>query len=382
MIAPLRNWFSISLVFFCVPKQSIDSSRRPAAPLHCATTALKLLQVEDKDALVSPPLSGFNQPSMTAAATENERAPWAEPRARLDPFRPQGCFVEAERSANGEVVSVTTVLLTNRECPWRCVFCDLWKNTTIETVPIGAIPSQIDFALNELRGSPCRQIKLYNAGSFFDPKAVPPGDFPAVARRVAQFERIIVECHPALVGASAVRFRDSLAMDNPATQLEVAMGLEVADDALLARMNKRMTLAMFRRAAEFLVINGIDVRAFVIVKPPFVRTDGEATTNARRSIEFAFECGATAVSLIPARFGPDGLGALARAGDFSAPGLATIEESFDFGLALGRGRVFVDLWDIERIDGCPACRQRRIARLQEMNLGQMILPHAHCECQS
>src|SRR5260370_26132042 len=44
------------------------------------------------------------------------------------------------------------------------------------------------------------QIKLYNSGSFFDRRAIPPADYPAIAQRVRRFERLIVECHPALMG--------------------------------------------------------------------------------------------------------------------------------------------------------------------------------------
>ena len=404
---------------------------------------------------------------MTALAPENtERAARAASRAHLDPFRPQASFVEAERSASGEIVSVATIFLTNRECPWRCVYCDLWKNTTIETVPVGAVPAQIDFALAELRKERCRQIKLYNAGSFFDPNAVPPQDFPAIANRMRGFERVIVECHPALVGESAVHFRDLLspqphrsvfdadtgmeesrdalripsplngekvaegrmrggntkdsdsrknsnpvasvttphptlsplrgegplttrsapvhshktrcALSPVGAQLEIAMGLEVADDALLARLNKRMTLAMFQRAAESLVSRGIHVRAFVIVKPPFVRADSEAVNLARRSIDFAFDCGATAVSLIPGRFGPDALRDLAKAGEFAPPSFDTLEASLDYGIAQGRGRVFADLWDIESLGGCCHCMPERVARLREINLRQTVLPRITC----
>jgi len=70
-----------------------------------------------------------------------------------------------------EAVPVATIFLTNRECPWRCVMCDLWKNTLIDSVPLGAIPSQIDYALARLPAA--RQIKLYNSGSFFDTQAIP-----------------------------------------------------------------------------------------------------------------------------------------------------------------------------------------------------------------
>ena len=297
---------------------------------------------------------------------------------RFDPLHPQGFFVEEERAASGEVVSVATVLLTNRECPWRCVYCDLWKNTLTETVSPGAIPAQLDFALAQLPGGSCSQIKLYNAGSFFDPKAIPPEDFPAIAERVRDFERVIVECHPALVGESVLRFRDLLGSSVTAPKLEVAMGLEIADDAILARLNKRMTLAMFRRAAEFLTRHNIGVRVFVIVKPPFVRTEAEALEFARRSIDFAFECGAEVVSLIPARFGPAALDELAAQGDFAPPTLATFEVALDYGVARRRGRVFADLWDIEKLGGGHRL-EARVARLREMNFTQAVLPPVGCE---
>ena len=59
--------------------------------------------------------------------------------------------------------------------------CDLWKNTLTETVPVGAIPAQIEYALARLPAA--RVIKLYNSGSFFDPRAIPVADYPAIARR-------------------------------------------------------------------------------------------------------------------------------------------------------------------------------------------------------
>jgi hypothetical protein len=308
-----------------------------------------------------------------------ERQAHATTRAMLAPFRPQGYFVEHEPSVAGEIVSVATVLLTNRECPWRCVYCDLWKGTTIETVPRGAIPAQIDYALEQLPRDTCRHIKLYNAGSFFDSNAVPPEAFPDIVQRLHRFEHVIVECHPALVGESAVRFRDSLFSNSTTspgqrTTLEVAMGLEVADDALLTKLNKRMTLAMFRRACQFLASQAIAVRSFVIVKPPFVRTYSEAMNLAQRSIDFAFECGSSIVSLIPARFGPKQLDAFAHTGDFAPPTFEMVEDCFDYGISLRRGRVLVDLWDIAKLDRGSACVTDRVARLREMNLRQQVLP--------
>src|SRR5690242_17068687 len=96
---------------------------------------------------------------------------------RVDPLRPFAFMVEPEPDESGTVEDVATIFLTNRECPFRCLFCDLWKNTTDETVPIGAIPEQIDYALERL--PPAAHVKLYNSGNFFDKRAIPPEDYPA-----------------------------------------------------------------------------------------------------------------------------------------------------------------------------------------------------------
>src|SRR5919205_882799 len=128
------------------------------------------------------------------------------PKNRLDPRRPYAFLVEPERSVTGEVVDVSTLFLTNRECPYRCLMCDLWRNTLDERVPAGAIPEQIRHALDRL--PPARQVKLYNSGSFFDPAAIPPEDYPEIARLVAPFERVIVECHPAMLGRRCLQFQE------------------------------------------------------------------------------------------------------------------------------------------------------------------------------
>ena len=59
-------------------------------------------------------------------------------------------MVETEADDDGGAVEVATVFLTNRECPWRCLMCDLWRNTLEETVPEGAIAAQIRYALERL----------------------------------------------------------------------------------------------------------------------------------------------------------------------------------------------------------------------------------------
>lgn len=296
-------------------------------------------------------------------------------RNAVDAHKPYAFLVEEERAESGEIVRVATIFLTNRECPWRCLMCDLWQNTLTESVPPGAIPEQIDFALGQLGDA--RQIKLYNAGSFFDPRAILPEDFSAIAEQVRGFERVMVECHPALIGDAVLRFRDLLS-----GRLEVAMGLETVEPTVLEKLNKRMTLDRFAKAAEFLRAHDVALRVFVLVKPPFLE-ESAALEWARRSVNFAFDCGAGVVSLIPTRAGNGALDSLAASGDFAPPKLATFEAAFDHGVGLQRGRVFADLWDLEKFSSCPNCFSTRRERLQEMNARQVVLPRVDCAaCES
>lgn len=293
-------------------------------------------------------------------------------RENLDPRRPYAFLVEEECSASKEIVPVATVFLTNRECPWRCLMCDLWRNTLTETVPTGAIPEQIDYALAQLPAA--RQIKLYNSGSFFDRHAIPLEDYSAIATRLSSFDRTIVESHPSLLKDSCLRFRDLLP-----NQMEVAMGLETVHPEILDRLNKRMTLDQFSTAAEYLQRNAVDLRVFILVRPPFMKAD-EALYWTERSLDFAFQCGATVATLIPTRAGNGAMEALAQYGEFTPPRLDVVEAAASYGIGLKKGRVFVDLWDLRiASSSSTACYALRIERLQKMNLLQCVLNPINCD---
>jgi radical SAM enzyme (TIGR01210 family) len=306
-------------------------------------------------------------------------------RPEWDPWRYQNVIVEDERAADGLVARSATVFLTGRECPWRCVMCDLWRYTTPFDTPSGAIPAQVAAARRALEDEarpPVRQMKLYNAGSFFDPRAVPESDYDAIAAGLAGLERVVVESHPALVGPRLDRFLDSLdrRRDTPrAVQLEVAMGLETAHPEALERLHKRMTVDRFADAASRLGRRGVSVRVFLLIAPPFVKRD-QQDAWLLRSIDVAVDCGASVVTLIPTRSGNGAMEALSAEGAFRPPRLDDIERSAALAVARIRGpeRIFVDVWDLEPFSACAGCFTARRDRLHAMNLGQRVLPPIAC----
>jgi len=293
-------------------------------------------------------------------------------RAAVDPSRAVGAFVETERTETGETAPVATIFLANRECPWRCLMCDLWTRTLEDPVAPGAIPAQIAGALAAL--PPARRVKLYNAGSFFDPRAVPREDHAAIAEILRGYERVTVECHPALAGEDCFRFARLLR-----APLEVAMGLETAHPEILEKLNKGMTADSFRRAADALAREGIALRTFVLLALPFLPAE-DSLAWAARSLALAFECGSTAAVLLPTRAGNGAMDALARRGEFVPPTLAMLERALANGIESfrKRGRVFADLWDLERLRDCPACFTERRRRLEGMNLAQCVPPPVRC----
>ena len=329
------------------------------------------------------------------------------PKQPLDPWRPYAYLVELERTASGRVEDVATVFLTNQECPFRCTMCDLWKYTLDERVPVGAIPAQIDHALEQL--SSAKHLKLYNAGNFFDAQAIPSEDHDAIAARVSHFETIIVENHPRLTDDRCVKFRDLLSSSfnrvghalwdcgpviesrgawptrlNDGPRLEIALGLETIHPDILPRLNKRMTVEDFDRATRFLCDHDIDVRTFLLLKPPGLN-EREGIEWCLNSIHHAFDVGATVCSVIPTRAGNGIMDRLVSAGEFVAPTIHSMEEVLQRGIELAlagstANRVFIDLWDAEKFCDCPRCGPARITRLRRMNLSQQIEPRVECGC--
>ncbi len=310
-----------------------------------------------------------------------ERDDWVlsrrPPRNSLDLLRAYAALVEPEVGPSGLEEPVATVFLTNRECPFRCVMCDLWRNTLPDPTPLSAIPEQVRRALAEL--PPARHLKLYNAGSFFDPLAIPPTDYEEIAGLCAPFERVIVECHPAFIGPRALRFRELL--QEHGTRLEVAVGLETVHVGVLERLNKRMTVADFRRTAKFLSRNEMALRVFLLVRPPWL-SENAGIEWACRSLDVAWEAGAEVCCLIPTRAGNGAMEALRETGEWSPPTLESLECVLEYGLAHRPqgSRVLADLWDIEQFATCGDCAAARVARLATMNQTQRPVAAVQCRC--
>lgn len=290
----------------------------------------------------------------------------------VDPQKPYAWLVEKERAVSGKIEDTAIIFLTNRECPFHCLMCDLWKNTTDKSVSVGTIPDQIEWALKQMPEA--KHLKLYNSGSFFDKKAIPEEDYGRIASLVSSFETVIVESHPKFINERCLRFRD---MIKP--ELHVAIGLETVHPEILQMLNKQMSLEDFSKSVKFLTQNNIKSRAFILLRPPFM-SESEGIYWAKKSIDFAFNVGVECCTVIPVRAGNGAMDLLMEKGNFSLPNIHSLETVLEYGISLNAGRVFADVWDLGIFSVCEKCIDQRTGRLTDMNLSQRIPSRVTCSC--
>ena len=228
---------------------------------------------------------------------------------------------------------------------------------------------------------PSTGIKLYNAGSFFDPRAVPDADYDDVAAALAGLSRVIVESHPALVGrarrSAARRARAASRRGARRPQLEVAMGLETAHPDALDRLNKRFTLDDFatrrgrarapRRRAARVPADRAAVRA--------LRTSRTRGCSARSTPPSP--AAPSVVSLVPTRSGNGAMEALADGRRVPRADARRHRAQPRAGARRTRAAVAACSsisGTCERFAGCPHCLEARRDRLHAMNLEQRVLP--------
>ncbi|HET9004014.1 MAG TPA: hypothetical protein VFN39_08435 [Gemmatimonadaceae bacterium] len=309
---------------------------------------------------------------MSASVADERIRSLRPPKPFVDPFAAHGSLVEEERRPDGTIERALTVFLAGAECPFTCSFCDLWRYTIEGPTPDGALPAQLRRVLDGLDAPMPERVKLYNASNFFDRRAVPADDLPAIAELSRGFSGVTVESHVNTIGAATLDFARRIN-----GRLEVAVGLETIHPLAAARINKRLDLARFDRAARFLADNGIDLRVFVLLGAPHVPAP-ESVEWTVRTVEHAVERGAAVVSIIPVRGGNGEMERLQASGEFTPPTLDQLEDALDRCLTARGTVVTADLWDAEKLPACERCRAARIERLQRLNTTGRAEPRISC----
>jgi len=206
--------------------------------------------------------------------------------AQYDPREPTRVWLDEDNTPDGVRESLTVILNTGG-CRWAraggCTMCG-YVAESVEggTVPHDALTEQVETCLDyerENADDPAPLVKIYTSGSFLDEREIPAETRAAVAEAFADRERIVVESLPDFVSADKLTdFTDrGLATD-------VAVGLETATDRVRRDcVNKYFGFDEFEAACEEARAVGAGVKAYLLLKPPFL-SESEAVEDAERSV--------------------------------------------------------------------------------------------------
>lgn len=213
-----------------------------------------------------------------------------------DPGRDITTWREQELLPDGQVVEALVAILETGGCSHErdgagCTMCGYVGNTPQRPPTNEELLAQLDHVAS-LRGD-ARWVKLYTSGSMLDPDEVPTPVLRAMVETFDDVDMLTVESRAEHVTSGRVA-----KLGDPG-RTEVAIGLESACDAVLAgSVHKGMTFEGFRKAAETVRKAGARLRAYILLKPPFL-TEAEAMEDAVNAAVEAGRAGAGVVSLNP-----------------------------------------------------------------------------------
>ena len=209
--------------------------------------------------------------------------------ASYDPREPTRVWLDEDNTPDGVVDSLTIILNTGG-CRWAraggCTMCGY----VAESVEGGSVAhedlmAQIEACLAHERETlaeheePAELIKIYTSGSFLDEREVPAETRRAIAETFADRERIVVESLPDFVEERRIAdfVEQGLATD-------VAVGLETATDRVRHDcVNKYFDFADFEAACAAAREAGAGVKAYLLMKPPFL-SEREAREDMAASV--------------------------------------------------------------------------------------------------
>jgi len=215
-------------------------------------------------------------------------------RRQKDLDHPASAWREKEL-LDGKLVDVGVLILQTCGCShYRqrgCSMCGYNVGSTGDVSPANVLKQ----FQNGLKGlGEIRFLKLYTSGSFLDEDEIDPGVADTILRTCSDMGlRLLFESRPEYITPARIGRLLFLHDD-----LEVALGLESANDAVLrCSINKGFTVKDYDRATEVLRESDVDIRTYVLLKPPFL-TEAEAIRDSVATMEHAAKV-SNALSLNP-----------------------------------------------------------------------------------
>lgn len=182
-----------------------------------------------------------------------------------------------DESWEGRTQKAMTLILRTRGCTWDyqhgCTMCGYFTDTAHRKVSEEQLIAQWRNARSQYAGETI--LKIYTGGNFFDPTEVMDGAQTTILSEAAEagFRLIIVENRPEYCKPELLR-RHSELLAAKGARVMVALGLESSSDEVCDKcINKGYGFTEFVEAATACRANGVLVKSYLLLKPPFLTED-------------------------------------------------------------------------------------------------------------
>jgi len=157
--------------------------------------------------------------------------------------------------------------------------CGYFNDSIWKDVSDDDLLKQFDYAMESYSNQKC--IKIFTSGSFLDDNEITPFVRKEILNKLAQTtEKISVESRPEYIKEKSLKEIKSIC-----NRFEIGIGLESASDYIRKNcLNKGFTFKDYKNAADKLKKFDIDLKTYVLIKPPFL-TEKESIEDAIKTVK-------------------------------------------------------------------------------------------------
>jgi len=202
---------------------------------------------------------------------------------KTDFSRPVSFWSEKD-TINKEIVDTFVIIFRTRGCSWAlksgCSMCGYFNDSSFVDISDEDLFSQYTKAMERYKDQ--RFVKIFNSGSFLDDSEISEKVRNKILNDLQnKTEKISFESRPEYITKKSIAEVKKVYTN----KIEIGIGLETADDKLRKNIiNKGFTYKIFKNSVDILQKNDIDVKTYVLIKPPFL-TEKQAIEDAIKTVE-------------------------------------------------------------------------------------------------
>jgi radical SAM enzyme (TIGR01210 family) len=315
-------------------------------------------------------------------------------RRRRDLTKPATSWVAPARIDEKIGKAISIVLSTigcahARDTKGGCTMCSYLLDGTPESPTSEELIQQFQYAMNTIEDeSEPLSVKIYTSGSFLDSDEIPSEvrtELYSILSKDSRVKQVVLESRPEYVTDAALReINTSLG----SKKVELGIGFESSSNLIrLICINKGFKTQDFQEAVQRASKYNINVRAYVLLKPPFL-TERDSLLDSIRTIKDLDEFGVSTISINPVTIQKNTLvERLWQKRKYRPPWLWTVVDVLKQARAsIGRKTAIlcdpVAAGKIRGAHNCGKCDISCISAIRDFSLNQDVgvFSDLHCDC--